>query len=115
MGQVLSTQWIDASGQAFQPLVNAAYDPMNNIRLINNAFIINELLNDRPLLYANMHHAMVVVEADYFDTPYGPNLQSVGVLDPWPYNPPFHPLTVPETTAIDQPGGQMSFLASVRI
>lgn len=114
MAKVLSAAWVDDSGQQFQSSVTAAYDPMNGVLAINNAIIANELQQDRPLLYANTHHAMVVAEVDYLATPMGPNVQAVGVLDPWPYSPPFHPLTPPEMIPAHM-GGQMTFLAAVDV
>lgn len=114
MGQVLSSSWVDDSGAAFQSTVNAAYDPMDDIVAINNAVIADELRQNKPLLYANTHHAMVVCEADFFATPMGPNVQRVGVLDPWPYSPSFHFLSPAEMVPMHL-GGQMTFLASVDI
>lgn len=112
---VLSSTWEDDSGAPFRSTIIAAYDPMNNVNAINNAFIVDHLANDRPLLYCNTHHAMVVVAADYFATPYGPNVQAVGVIDPFPTTLGFHPLTPPEIVATHNPGGQMTFLAAVDV
>lgn len=114
MGTALSRSWPDGSGSTVSSTVTAAYDVFNGILAINNAIIINELANNRPLIYANKHHAMVVVAADYFATMAGPNIQSVGVLDPWPYSPGFHPLTQAELYPAHQ-GGDMTFLASVQV
>jgi hypothetical protein len=111
---VLRSPWKDDSGTSFQPNIVAAYDPANGVSVINNAIIVNELNNDRPLLYCNTHHAMVVVAADYFDTPMGPNIQAVGVLDPYPGIPDFHPLSKPEIFP-NLMGGQMTFLAAVQV
>jgi hypothetical protein len=112
--QVLNGSWTDDYGQQFYPQVEAGYDQLNGIVNINNTFIINELTQNRPLLYANTHHCMVIVEADYFETPMGPNITDVLVLDPWPYNPSLHPLTPPELLPLFQ-GGQMMYLAAVRV
>jgi hypothetical protein len=114
MAQNLSGTWTDSDGQQFTSRVTAAYDPTNGINAINNAFIINELSDDRPLLYANTHHAMVVVGATYVDMPMGPDVREVDVLDPFPLSPALHPLTVPEMVPAHL-GGQMTFLASVII
>jgi hypothetical protein len=92
---------------------------MAHVGAINNAIIVNELLNQRPVMYCNLSHAMVIVGVTYFPTPI-PNIQSVTVMDPWPYSPRLHPLSAPEMVpAVFNPlgqyvgGGQMSFLASV--
>jgi hypothetical protein len=111
---VLRSRWDDDTGSSFQPNIVAAYDPANGVTAINNAIIVNELNNNRPLLYCNTHHAMVVVAADYFNTPMGPNVQAVGVLDPYPGIPDFHPLNVAEMTP-SLMGGQMTFLAAVQV
>lgn len=114
MAQALSGSWTDARGVTFQSHVVAAYDQMAGVNAINNNFIVNELSNDRPLLYANTHHAMVLTAVDYFATPMGPNVVAAGVLDPWPASPAFHPLSPPEVFPAFS-GGQMMFLAAVHI
>jgi hypothetical protein len=76
IGSVLSASWKDDNGDDFQSTVTAAYDAANNINLISNAFILNELANNRPLLYANTHHAMAVVGIKYIATPAGPYSRS---------------------------------------
>jgi hypothetical protein len=115
IGRALSRRWEDANGDFFKSTVVAAYDPANNINAINNAIIVNELANDHPLLYCNTSHAMVNYAVDYIPTQFGPNVQAVGVVDPWPYSPRLHPLSPAEMRASVFPGGQMTFLASVRV
>jgi len=110
----LSQTWIDDNGRTFRSSVVAAYDPMNNVRAISNQFIVDELANDRPLLYCNRHHAMVLVAADFFPSPMGPQIVAGGVLDPWPGSPDFHALSQGELFDADR-GGEMMFLGSVRI
>jgi len=112
--RVLSAPWTDDRGQQFTPRIEAGYDQVNGIAAVSNAFIVNEILQDRPLLYANTHHCMVVVEAYYFPAATGPNVVSVGVLDPWPGSPSFHLLTPGELLPASQ-GGQMMYLAAVRV
>jgi hypothetical protein len=110
----LSRSWIDDSGTPFQSNVAAAYDAWNGVNNLSNAFIVNQLENDKPLLYCNTHHAMVLVAVDYIDTPAGPNVIAAGVLDPYPTTPGFHPLS-PAEIVPTQLGGQMTFLAAVDI
>ncbi|MGB6688316.1 MAG: C39 family peptidase [Terracidiphilus sp.] len=118
----LNTQWTDEStGNQFACRLTAAFDAMAHVGAINNAIIVNELLNQRPVMYCNLSHAMVIVGVTYFPTPI-PNIQSVTVMDPWPYSPRLHPLSAPEMVpAVFNPlgqyvgGGQMSFLASVTV
>lgn len=114
MAQVLSSAWTDDNGEPFQSSVVAAYDPANGILAMNNTIIASELNQDRPLLYANTHHAMVVADIDYFASPLGVNVRAVGVLDPWPLSPAFHPLSPPEMVPAHL-GGQMTFLAAVQV
>ena len=114
IAQVLSAAWMDDNGQPFRSRLVAAYEFENGVNAINVNFIINELSADRPLLYGNRHHAMVVSQVDYIDTPNGPNVQGVGVFDPWPWNPPFHSLTPAEIRGQHE-GGEMGFLAAVHI
>jgi hypothetical protein len=114
IGAVLSASWQDDGGNTFQSHVSSAYDAANGINMISNAFILNELANNRPLLYANTHHAMVVVGVKYFPTPAGPNVVEVEVLDPWPWSPAVHTLSPPKMVR-SMVGGQMTFLAAVGV
>lgn len=119
VSQVLNSVWTDDDGEQFRPQIEAGYDQEHGVFAINNAIIINELSQNRALLYANTHHCMVIVEADYIQTPFGPKIINVGVLDPWPSNLPpyqssFHSLTPPELHPAYL-GGQMMYLAAVRI
>jgi hypothetical protein len=116
---VLNAPWVDDRGQQFQPQISAGYDQLAGINTIGfagagNAFIVNELTQNRMLLYANTHHAMALVEVDYIPTPFGPNIVNAIVLDPWPFSPAEHPLVGPELSATFA-GGQMMYLAAVRI
>lgn len=114
IAQNLSRQWTDANGVPFQSVVSAAYDFEGRINNLTNHYIVEQLSNDRPLLYCNRHHAMVLAVVDYYETPFGPNMYGAGVLDPWPWSPEFHYLTQAEWIAADL-GGDMTFLATVHI
>jgi hypothetical protein len=54
IGQVLSSAWMDDNGQPFQSQVVSAYDFSNQINIINDYIIVNELINDCPLLYGTV-------------------------------------------------------------
>jgi hypothetical protein len=108
----LNKCWTDDSGNNFRSTLTAAYDAQAGVNAINNAIIINELLHQRPLLYGNTHHAMVIVGANYAPSPAGPAINEVDVMDPWPPNPRIHPLSPPEMFPV-QAGGQMAYLASI--
>ena len=110
----LSRDWTDSGGNSFTSQVTAAYDAWNGINTLDNRFIVSQLANDKPLLYCNTHHAMVLVAVDFFDTPGEPNVVAAGVLDPFPGNAGFHALSPPELRAA-QMGGQMTFLAAVDV
>jgi hypothetical protein len=115
ISDVLSSQWTDINNNNFTSKLTASYDFQDNIIDIDNSIIVNELSNNRPLLYANTHHAMVLVSFDYVQTPNGViQPLRVGVLDPWPYNQGFHYLSPAEMVPAHM-GGQYSFLASVSI
>ena len=114
IAQVLSSAWVDDNGSPFQSQIVSAYDFSNRINAINDYVIVNELINDSPLLYGNRHHAMVIGQADYLDTPTGPQIRDVWVFDPYPGVPPLRTLTPAERTP-QHLGGDMGFLAAVRV
>ena len=111
---VVNIPWTDINGVVFKPNLVAAYDFGAGVMAINNQFIVNEIASNRPLIYGNTHHAMVISQVDYINAPNGPNVLAVGVFDPWPGSPDFHPLTPPERIP-QHLGGQMGFLAAVHI
>jgi hypothetical protein len=110
----LNKCWTDDLGSTFRSTLSAAYDAQAGVFAINNAMIINELLNQRPLLYGNTHHAMVIVGANYAPGPAGPVINEVDVMDPWPLNPRLHPLSPAEMFPV-QSGGRMAYLASIEV
>jgi hypothetical protein len=110
----LSDTWTDDDGDDFSSTLTAAYDFHAGVLAINNAVIINELINQRPLLYCNTQHAMVIVAADYRPSPAGPLIDGIAVMDPWPSSPRVHPLSRAELIPAHQ-GGQMTFLAAVSV
>jgi hypothetical protein len=110
----LSQTWVDTNENEFDSALSAAYDASNGVDTLDNAFIVEQLSDDKPLLYCNSHHAMVLVSVDYIETPYGPKIVAAGVLDPWPGNPGFHPLSSAELFPVHH-GGQLTFLAAVNV
>ena len=114
VSEVLSTAWIDARGETFRSHLVAAYDVTRRVSAINNQIIVRELASNRPLLYGNRDHAMVVGQADYIDTPAGPDITSVTVFDPWPFDPPVRRLSPGEMIPAHL-GGEMTFLAAVHV
>lgn len=114
IGRDLSRTYVDDRGVPFSSQVVAAYDFLNGINTFDNRLIINELNTNNPMLYANTQHAMVMFAASYFATDAEPNIQSVQVVDPWPFSPRFHPLSPAEMVPAHL-GGAMTFLASIRL
>jgi hypothetical protein len=110
----LSRPYADINGRYFFSRITAAFDPANNIYNLNNAMIVEELRANRPLLYCNTHHAMVLYEVTYTGSDLAPNIQQAKVVDPWPYSPRTHTLTSAELYPINS-GGEMTFLAAVTI
>lgn len=80
----LNRQWQDDRGRAFSSRVAAAYDFDAGVNALNNAMIVSELDRERPLVIGTTSHAVVVTAVDFLPTPAGPNIQAVGVFDPWP-------------------------------
>lgn len=114
IARAFNMPWLDDRGRQFRPTLEAGYDPQNNIVTLNHALIVNELTQDRPLLYADTHHCMVVVEAYYYPASTGPNIVGIGVLDPWSEHSEFRLVRSPEWLPSVQ-GGEMTYLAAVRI
>jgi len=112
--QALSKPWKDLGGNVFLPKITAGYDAFTGFVGITNAFIVNELANNRPILYCNQSHAMVLVSCEYLPTPGQPTILGAGVLDPYPAAPAFHPLA-PHELLPAYKGGVMTYLASVTI
>jgi hypothetical protein len=114
IAQALSRKWTDDNGDDFQLRITAAYDPLSGVNAIDNAIIVNEIDNGRPLIYCNTHHCMVICGVNYRPSPVGPLIDAVAVMDPWPLSPRLHNLSPPEMTPMHL-GGQMMFLASVNV
>ena len=118
---VLSRQWRDSNGVDFIGRINGLFDPMNGIVNMNNAGLLATLQADKPLLYCNASHCMVIVEMDVRMGMYG-NLIAIDrvvVADPFGNNG-FHPLSMPEMMPkglppADMPWGQLTYLASVDV
>lgn len=110
----LSRSWQDDKGVDFTSQLTAAYDAQAGVFAIDNAIVVNELTNRRPLLYCNTHHAMVVCGVSYRPGPAGPIIDRVDVMDPWPSSPRIHPLSPLEMVPAHMQG-QMMFLAAVAV
>jgi hypothetical protein len=113
MAQQLNRDWVDDFGQPFSAHLTGAYDAAAGVYQLTNSQIVSELDHDRPLLYGNQHHAMVLTAIQYYKTSAGPEVVAIGVFDPWPGNGA-HGLTTEEMTPADS-GGAMMFVATATI
>jgi hypothetical protein len=112
---VLSHQWTDNDGDKFTATITGLYDPLNGISDMDNDDIVSAMKHDKPLLYCNTTHAMVVIGLDYRKLASGELLavDQVHVADPYP-GKGFHVLSPAEMVPL-QHGGAMTYLASVDI
>lgn len=113
IAQQLDRSWIDDHGNAFNSRVTAAYDFDAKVFKLNNAWLINELHLDRPVVLGTVSHAVVMTAMDYSQTPFGPNVKAIGVFDPWP-GIGARMLTRFEMAPMHLNGG-LRFAASVRV
>ena len=113
MAQQLNREWVDDDGMHFSSHLTGAYDAGAGVYNLTNAKIVSELDAERPLLYGNYHHAMVLTAVQYYKTIDGPYIVAAGVFDPWPGSGA-HPLTQAELVAAHV-GGEMMFLATATI
>ncbi len=111
---ILNVPWVDDDSKLFVPQIEARFDQSCAIDTLTSAFILDELLQDRMLLYASTRHCVAVSGAYYFETPAGPKIVSVIVMDPWPGGPDERFLTEAEMRPAFL-GGEMTYLAAVRI
>lgn len=110
----LNRPWMGDDGRPFKSVLTAAYDSQAHVMAINNSVIVNEIVNQRPVLYCNTHHAMVIMAVDYRPSQAGPLIDRIAVMDPFPLSPQVHLLTPPEMKPAHM-GGQMTFLGSVTV
>lgn len=114
MAQDLNRSYVDNNGQTFRSTVTGAYDYDAGVRALSNAMIVRELQNNRPLLYGNLSHAMVLFSVDYRGNEFAPDIVGGRVVDPWPTAQRVRALTPAELVAADL-GGHLRFLASASV
>lgn len=86
----LNTTWTDDNGQKFQvqsAITNRFPVPptgMTGPFQVSNQDILNALQAEKPVFYADLTHAMVLVQADYVYSPFavGPQVMAGGAIDP---------------------------------
>jgi hypothetical protein len=84
MATQLNRRWVDDRGNAFGASLSGAYDPQAGVYGLNNAMLVNELDQNRPVIIGAAGHAVVMTAVEFVSTPAGPNITAVGVFDPWP-------------------------------
>ena len=87
MTAALSTTWVDLNGETFKATCQI-HDMDSGTSTFNNSGIMTDLKNNKPILYCNSNHAMVLVAATSEVWPDG-NWRIVNgqVLDPSPMAP----------------------------
>lgn len=111
----LNADWLDDRNQKFSARLTAAYDFDARVITLNNAWLVNELHEDRPFIIGTNGHAVVATAIVYFPTPVGPNVTGIGVFDPWPGRGARN-LSPGEMVPMHMmPPGQLRFLATVRV
>jgi hypothetical protein len=112
---VLSHEWTDDNGVKFNASITGLFDPLNGVAAMDNDDLVSELQNDKPMLYCNRGHAMVIVGIDYRKDMAG-NLIAVDrvrVADPYP-GQGYHLLSPAEMVPIAF-GGALTYVASVDV
>jgi hypothetical protein len=109
----INRDWVDDNGKKFTSRITAVYDATAGITAIDNAWIVNQLDKNRPIIIGTAGHAVVGTAVEYFPTPLGPNIYAVGVFDPWPGRGA-RGLAPTEMVDVGR-GGAMSFVATVTV
>ena len=110
----LNRSWVDDNNQQFQSRLTAAYDYYAQVMTLDNAWIVNELDQDRPFIIGAKGHAVVGTAIRYQPTQFGPVILAIGVFDPWPGRGARW-LDYSEMRAAHLQGGALQFLATVRL
>ncbi|VVP24535.1 hypothetical protein PS862_04031 [Pseudomonas fluorescens] len=110
VSQALTRRWIDQNGNRFDVRLIAAYDADAGVNAINNQLILQSLAQERPLVFGNLSHAMVLTAAAFQNTPMGPQIFNLGFMDPWPGNG-IRGLTDPLELRPMHLGGHIRYLA----
>jgi hypothetical protein len=84
LARQLNRTWRDDRGVKFDARVTGAYDVDARVFNMSNAWLVNELDQNRPVVIGCNSHAVVMTAITYTPTPTGPSPMAVGVFDPWP-------------------------------
>lgn len=109
----LNRDWTDDNGDSFRARLTAAYDYQAGVFAVNNNWIVNQLDQGHPIIIGTAGHAVVGTAIQYYITPTGPFITSIGVFDPWPGR---GARSLSPTEMVDAGrGGALQFLATVNV
>lgn len=116
LNAILNHKWTDDDGDEFTATITGLYDPLSNTPPdLDNDDAVSQLKDQKPLLYCNRSHAMVVIGIDYRRNGAGDLLavDQVHVADPFP-GLGFHVLSAKEMVPMEH-GGDLTYLASIDV
>lgn len=115
----VNRQYIDNFGDPFS-VDSLVYSVDFGVAQIDNRDLVASLSAERPMVYCNNSHMMVLIGAGYWDVGF-PQVFSAWVADPWPgaqfapdMGPGFRDLSQAEMVPV-QRGGQLRFVAEVSV
>jgi hypothetical protein len=109
----LNRSWTDDNGDRFRSRLVAAYDHDADIVAISDAFIIDAIEHDRPLILGARGHAVLLTAVEYSLFNGYPVPQRAECFDPWP-GEGNRQLSFAEIVPAYRQGA-MRYLAAVRI
>jgi hypothetical protein len=109
----LNRSWVDSHGDSFSVRTGALFAPQAGAVRIDNEDLLDSLDQDKPILFCNSHHAMILTALEYFDTPMGPNIVKGWVMDPWPTSGGLHPVAPQDMRP--PPFGDIHMLATIEV
>ena len=114
MAALLNRSWTDDDGEGFRARLTGVYDAAAGVGLVNNAMLVRELDQNRPVLVGAAGHAVVLAMMEYTKT-FGRinQITRCGVFDPWPGRGA-RDLTRVEMAPLAM-GGALQFIATAKI
>jgi uncharacterized protein (TIGR03437 family) len=100
MKDALNSTWVDDHGRSFQAISRVTDLYSFSELQVTSADVITALVAEQPVYYGDTSHAMILVQADYIDTPGQPTVLAGWVIDPWPTTLGFRELNPNEMNAL---------------
>ncbi len=97
--QALNTTWTDDNGRQFRVRSRITDRYTGSLFQVSDTDVLNALAADQPVFYADATHAMILVQADYTNSPFGPYVRAGWAIDPWPLSLGFRQLQPHELQA----------------